>query len=104
MTSGSTEDYELPGCSLEPSESLRYFFDKYMVSVDRGKPNTRAAHQLKLMIDSVQIAYELKRVKETYALTHNINDNPKMVFKIPIGNMSEEESKSLIQKIKDMFK
>jgi hypothetical protein len=44
-------DVSLPGCKLSDIENLTYFFEKYKISVERGKPNQRIAKQLKTYID-----------------------------------------------------
>lgn len=45
----------LPGCELSDADSLKYFFGKYISSVERGKPNQRMADHLKSIIDVVQV-------------------------------------------------
>lgn len=45
----------LPGCELSDIDSLQYFFDKYKSSLERGKPNQRAANNLKNYIDVIQV-------------------------------------------------
>ena len=44
----------LPGCELSDIDSLKYFFEKYLFSVERGKPNQNGATILKLWIDIIQ--------------------------------------------------
>jgi len=36
---------------------LKYFFHHYISSVERKKPNQRAANNLKTLIDNIQIKY-----------------------------------------------
>jgi len=50
---GSEES--LPWTELSDSENLEYFFESYKRTVDRGKPNQRAAEQLKTYIDIIQV-------------------------------------------------
>lgn len=45
----------LPDDKLSDVDSLKYFFDKYISSVERGKPNQKMANQLKTIIDIVQV-------------------------------------------------
>ena len=45
----------LPGGELPDADSLKYFFDKYISSVEKGKPNQRMADQLKSIIDVIQV-------------------------------------------------
>jgi hypothetical protein len=44
----------LPGAKLSDVEALRYFFEKYLFTVENGKPSQRAANILKEYIDIVQ--------------------------------------------------
>jgi hypothetical protein len=45
----------LPGCELSDIDSLKYFFQKYLSSVENGKPSQRMSNQLKTMIDIIQV-------------------------------------------------
>lgn len=45
----------LPGGELSDVDNLKYFFDKYISSVERGKPNQRMADNLKSIIDVIQV-------------------------------------------------
>lgn len=45
----------LPGGELSDADNLKYFFDKYISSVERGKPNQRMADHLKSIIDVIQV-------------------------------------------------
>jgi len=45
---------ELPGPELSDVDSLKYFFEKYLFSVECGKPNQNGATILKLWIDIIQ--------------------------------------------------
>lgn len=47
-------DVSLPSSELSDVDSLKYFFEKYLFSVEHGKPNQRAATILKLWIDIIQ--------------------------------------------------
>ena len=47
-------DVSLPGCELSDVDSLKYFFQKYLFSVENGKPNQNAATILKTWIDIIQ--------------------------------------------------
>jgi hypothetical protein len=49
----------LPGAELSDIENLTWFFEKYKSTIERGRPNLRAANLLKTYIDIIQ-------VKETY--------------------------------------
>lgn len=44
----------LPGAELSDIDSLKYFFGKYLFSVENGKPNQNEATILKLCIDVIQ--------------------------------------------------
>jgi hypothetical protein len=44
----------LPDVILSDVEALRYFFEKYLFTVENGKPSQRAANRLKEYIDIVQ--------------------------------------------------
>ena len=45
----------LPGAELSDIENLTYLFEKYKFTVERGKPNLRAAKLLKTYIDIIQV-------------------------------------------------
>ena len=47
-------DVSLPDCELSDVDSLKYFFQKYLFSVENGKPNQNAATILKTWIDIIQ--------------------------------------------------
>jgi hypothetical protein len=47
-------DISLPGSELSDIDSLKYFFEKYLFSVERGKPNQNGATILKMWIDIIQ--------------------------------------------------
>jgi hypothetical protein len=47
-------DVSLPDSELSDIDSLKYFFEKYLFSVERGKPNQNGATILKLWIDIIQ--------------------------------------------------
>jgi len=47
-------DGSLPSSELSDVDSLKYFFEKYLFSVERGKPNQNGATILKLWIDIIQ--------------------------------------------------
>jgi len=47
-------DVSLPGCELSDVDSLKYFFQKYLFSVENGKPNQNTATILKTWIDIIQ--------------------------------------------------
>lgn len=49
------KQYTLPGAELSDIENLIYLFEKYKFTVERGKPNVRAANLLKTYIDIIQI-------------------------------------------------
>ena len=44
----------LPGEELSDVDSLKYFFQKYLLSVENGKPSQNSATILKLWIDIIQ--------------------------------------------------
>jgi len=44
----------LPGGELSDVDSLKYFFQKYLFSVENGKPSQNGATILKLWIDIIQ--------------------------------------------------
>jgi hypothetical protein len=44
----------LPGCELSDIDSLKYFFQKYLFSVENGKPSQNGAILLKTWIDIIQ--------------------------------------------------
>ena len=44
----------LPGCELSDIDSLKYFFQKYLFSVENGKPSQNGATILKMWIDIIQ--------------------------------------------------
>ena len=48
-------DISLPGGEISDADNLRYFFEKYISSVERGKANQRMAEQLKTVIDIIQV-------------------------------------------------
>ena len=47
-------DESLPGIELSDVDSLKYFFQKYLFSVENGKPNQNKATILKTWIDIIQ--------------------------------------------------
>ena len=47
-------DVSLPDSELSDIDGLKYFFEKYLFSVERGKPNQNGATILKLWIDIIQ--------------------------------------------------
>ena len=80
-TSGGTVNINiLEGAELSDVDGLEYFMEMYLRTVKRGKPNIRAANNLKAMIDSIQVRYLIneaqifrhspsKNAIELYALT-----------------------------------
>lgn len=48
-------EVSLPGAELSDIENLTYLFEKYKFTVERGKPNLRAANLLKTYIDIIQV-------------------------------------------------
>lgn len=48
-------DISLPSAELSDIDSLKYFFHKYLFSVERGKPNQKMASNLKAFIDVIQV-------------------------------------------------
>ena len=44
----------LPSCELSDIDSLKYFFQKYLFSVENGKPSQSSATILKTWIDIIQ--------------------------------------------------
>jgi len=44
----------LPGAELSDIENLTWFFEKYKSTLERGRPNLRAANLLKTYIDVIQ--------------------------------------------------
>ena len=48
-------EVSLPGPELSDIENLKYFFEKYKFTVERGRPNLRAANLLKTYIDTIQV-------------------------------------------------
>ena len=48
-------EVSLPGTELSDIENLTWFFEKYKSTVERGRPNLRAANLLKTYIDVIQI-------------------------------------------------
>lgn len=48
-------EVSLPGTELSDIENLKYFFEKYKLTLERGRPNLRAANLLKTYIDTIQI-------------------------------------------------
>ena len=49
------KQYTSLGAELSDIENLIYLFEKYKFTVERGKPNLRAANLLKTYIDIIQI-------------------------------------------------
>lgn len=47
-------DESLPGIELSDVDSLKYFFQKYLFSIENGKPNQNKATILKTWIDIIQ--------------------------------------------------
>lgn len=47
-------DTSLPGCELSYIDSLKYFFQKYLFSVENEKPCQNRATILKMWIDIIQ--------------------------------------------------
>jgi hypothetical protein len=45
----------LPDVELSDVDSLKYFFDKYVLLVERGKSDQRIANHLKSIIDLIQV-------------------------------------------------
>ncbi len=48
-------DITLPSAELSDIADLKYFFHKYLFSVERGRPNQRMANNLKTFIDIIQV-------------------------------------------------
>lgn len=48
-------EVSLPGTELSDIENLTWFFEKYKSTVERGRPNLRAANLLKTYIDVIQV-------------------------------------------------
>ena len=53
-------EVSLPGEGLSDIENLMYLFEKYKFTVEQGKPNPRAAEQLKTYINLIQVKSILK--------------------------------------------
>jgi len=51
----------LPGDELSDVDSLKYFFQKYLLSVENGKPSQNGARVLKLWIDLIQQKNTIQR-------------------------------------------
>jgi hypothetical protein len=87
----------LPGADkISDIDNLQYFFDKFLKTVERDKPDVRAAKHLKTIIDSIII--------KDSAVFRNFNvldGNFKQKFIIPIGKLDEEKTKSFITKLKE---
>ena len=45
----------LPGAELSDADNLKYFFHKYLSTVEKGKPHQRTANNLKTLIDIIQV-------------------------------------------------
>ena len=76
----------LPGAELDPVEDLKYLFDKYIKSIEAGKPNINFGSQLKQMIDKIAI-------QDSMVLRHNILDGSyKQKFVIPVGKLGGEKN------------
>jgi hypothetical protein len=83
-------------------DNLRYFFEKFIKTVETKKPNTRLTNQLKILIDSTMIKLLME---DTSTLNHNILDNNfKMTFKIPVGDINKDEQENWLKKLKKMIK
>ncbi len=54
-TDNKNIEVSLPGAELSDIENLTYLFEKYKFTVERGKPNLRAAELLKKYIDIIQV-------------------------------------------------
>lgn len=91
MISGSSETI------LSESDTLEYFFKKYFSTVKRGRPNLRAAKQLKTIIDTIQITEAAK------IFNHNIvgGTGEKRIFKIDVSNISENEIEGYLRELKE---
>jgi hypothetical protein len=48
-------EVSLPGAELSDIKNLTYLFEKYKSTVERGRPNLRAANLLKTYIDVIQV-------------------------------------------------
>ena len=98
----SPDNDESPSINTLSSESdLEYLFNKYLQTVKDGKPNIRLANQVKLVIDCIQIK---TMVEDSRTLINDPHATNRKIFKIPVGDFNEVESKSLIQKLKDKLK
>jgi ferredoxin-fold anticodon binding domain-containing protein len=93
----------LPGVNnLFGVDDLRYFFEKFIKTVETKKPNVRLANQLKLLIDCSTIKLLTEDSRTT---KHNILDNNfKMTFKIPVGDINKDEQENWLKKLKKMIK
>jgi hypothetical protein len=93
----------LPGVdNLFEVDNLRYFFEKFIKTVETKKPNVRLANQLKLLIDCSTIKLLTEDSRTT---KHNILDNNfKMTFKIPVGDINKDEQENWLKKLKKMIK
>ena len=47
-------EVSLPGAEISDIDSLKYFFQKYLFSVENGKPSQSSATILKIWIDIIQ--------------------------------------------------
>ena len=84
---------------LNDVDNLKYFFDKYLKSVEDGKPNIRMGQQLKILIDTILI-------KDSQIFRYNIFDGGfKQKFVIPIKSLENKTVISFMKKLKEnLFK
>lgn len=82
---------------IDEKTDLEYLFNKYKASVDRGKPNQRAANNLKLMIDTIQTKYEAESRIKIFG-----SDDYYRKFILPFGDKEQTIWEWLVSKIKKL--
>jgi len=81
----NSED-SLPSDELDEVANLLYFFEMYKRTVEMGKPNIRAANNLRTIINLIQVKHDATLMDEIRTMTHDMSDEPKLFFTEPVEN------------------
>lgn len=80
---------------IDYAEDLKYLFNKYLITVERKKPNLRLAKNLKELIDLVQTT---QLCENAMSLSHNTQtDTNKRTYNVEITN-DKKKTKNFFNK------
>lgn len=97
LPSKNVDDETLPYNFGTDVENLKWFFGKFIETVENKKPNIDLASQLKMVIDNVVIN---SAMEESKLLVTDRNSQFRQKFTIPVGQMDEKEAKTFLDKVK----